>query len=189
MDLGGFMKKRTRTTGVSASVAGLMLAAGAAAAAPAGAAGEASEAGGGYEINRGAVVFNATYLGKADGLRGNAHEISIESEGDGNYIHSYFCPTSADVYTKDGCTLRDQRYITPEKGDVTFWVSSTALSAKASGTLRTFNADSGVHRSFDADLTMRASKWTGPDRGILGADGSVAGMNRDIDPGGFLTLR
>lgn len=178
-------RTRHRTVGASAALTGLLLAAGAATAAPAGA---TSEAGKGYETNRGAVVFNATYLGKADGFQGNTHEISIESEGDGNFVHSYYCPPGADRRYTSGCTLRSQVQFIPEKSDVRFWVSSTGLSATVKGELRSFNMDTRHTRDHDVDLTLRASRWTGSQRGILGADGTLAGLRQDIEPGGFLTL-
>lgn len=176
------MRKRTRTTGASASLAGLMLAAGAVTAAPAGAADESSEA----DINRGAVVYHATYLGPADGLRGNTHDVSIESEGDMNYIQSYYCPTDADQETKEGCTLRSDRRIVLPKSDVTFWVSSTGLSAKITGELKA--SDNSSWTAHDVDLTLYATADHDGDRDIHRADGSVSGNSLDVDPGGFLVV-
>lgn len=44
-----------------------------------------------------------------DGVRGNTHDVSIEREGDMNYVQSYYCPTSADQEAKERCTLRSDR--------------------------------------------------------------------------------
>ena len=176
---------RTLRTIATSTFVGLSLAA---LAAPAGAAPTASEAGG-YTTNRGAVVYHATYLGKAAGLRGNVHEISLESEGDINHVHSYFCPSGQDPRYTSGCTLRDQRMILPEKSPLTFRVSSTGLSATVVGRARAFNLDSHVTRDLAVDLTLKGSPWTGVDHGITRADGTFAGVSRDVKPGGFITLR
>lgn len=175
--------KRTRTTG-TAAIAGLMLAVGAAAAAPAGATSEA----GGYEINRGAVVFNATYLGKTDGLRGNTHDVSIESEGDGNYVQSYFCPTGADRESKDGCMLRSDYRFIPEKSPTTFRVSSTKQSATIDGQLKASLFGHTYRRTIDVDLAVYADYDHDGDGGIHRADGTFAGNSGDVRPSGFLTL-
>lgn len=176
--------KRTRTTGITA-IAGLLLATAAATAAPAGA---ASEGGGGYEINRGAVVFNATYLGRIDGLRGNTHDVSIESEGDGNFVHSYFCPTGADQHSKTGCTLRSDYRFIPEKSPTTFRVSSTRQSATIDGTLKASLFGHTYRRTLDVDLAVYAAYDHDGDGDLYRADGAFAGNSDDVRPGGFLTL-
>ena len=178
---------RTRIKG-TAAIAGLMLAAGAATAAPAGAASEAGEAGGGYEINRGAVVHTATYYGATDGVRGNVHDIAIESEGDGNYVHSYFCPTGANRYTKKGCTMRSDYRFIPEKSPTTFWVSSTRQSARIDGQLKAMLFGHTYNRTFDVDLAVYATYDHDGDGGIYRADGTFAGNSADRGARGFLTL-
>ncbi len=178
------MRKRTRTTGASASLAGLMLAAGAVTAMPAGAAVDASHA----DINRGAVVYNATYLGPMDGVRGNTHDVSVESEGDMNYIHSYYCPDDANQETKEGCTLRSDRRIVLTKSDVDFWVSSTGLSATIDGEVRARSSHSSIWSSHDVDLTLYATADHDGDRDIHRADGSFSGNDLEVDPGGFLVV-
>ena len=151
---------RTLRTIATSTFVGLSLAA---LAAPAGAAPTASEAGG-YTTNRGAVVYHATYLGKAAGLRGNVHEISLESEGDINHVHSYFCPSGQDPRYTSGCTLRDQRMILPEKSPLTFRVSSTGLSAKVVGRARaTWTRTSPA-----------TSPWTSRSRGRRGPASTTA---------------
>ena len=145
--------------------------------------------GGGEGPSQGRARYHATYLGKAAGLRGNVHEMSLESEGDINYVHSYFCPAGQDPRYTSGCTLRDQRMILPEKSPLTFRVSSTGLSAKVVGRARAVNLDSHVTRDLAVDLTLKGSPWTGVDHGITRADGTFAGVSRDIEPGGFITLR
>ena len=176
------MRKRTRSTGASASLAGLMLAAGAVTAAPAGAAAEAGQA----DINRGAVVYHATYLGPMDGVRGNTHDVSIESEGDMNYVQSYYCPTEADQETTEGCTLRSDRRIVLPRSDVDFWVSSTGLSAKITGEVRA--SDTSSWTTHDVDLTLYATADHDGVRDVYRADGSFSGNDLEVDPGGFLVV-
>lgn len=140
----------------------------------------------GWQINRGAIVFSAQYLGRMDGTMGNVHDVAIESEGDMNYVQSWYCPAGADRLSKDGCTLRGDRRISP-RSPLDLRVSSTGRSATVRGTARTVPFGGGTARSFAIDLTLRAAgPLEGGRRDLTSVYGSVGGNGHDVGASGFL---
>lgn len=172
--------RRTRNTGITA-LAGLMLAA-AAAASPA----QAANGTTGTETAREAVVYSATFVGKIPGTRGNVHDVSIENDGDMNYVQSWYCPSTITSDTKEGCVQRADRRISP-RSPADIRVSATGMSATITGTVKAKTMAGYSARTFDVDLTLRASgPVTDGRRELTFAYGTFAGLDDGLMLDGFL---
>lgn len=143
-----------------------------------------------HTINRGAVVYSATYTGKIAGMQGNVHDVSIESQGDMNYVQSYYCRSLITADTKEGCVLRSDRRIAINRSPVAFRVSSTARSATIKGTLVAYSLHAQTRKSLPVNLTLRASSPLRQDRRDLTSDsGTFAGLPTPRAVDGFLSRR